>query len=172
MDTDGSEDTTPAPENRWDRFVKGFALGAAGLLLLWGALAALVYWTSSDEYDEAASGEGLSNQTTTTGDSAETIPPGDIDDAALADSAGCTACHSDDGSDGVGPTWLGIAGTERPLDDGSSVLADAPYLLESIVNPDVKIVAGYAGGLMPQNFGDTLSEQELSALVTYIESLG
>ncbi len=171
MDTDGSEGTTPAPENRWDRFVKGFALGAAGLVLLWGVLAALVYWTSSDDYDEAASGDGLSNQTTTTGGPSETSPPGDVDGAAVADSAGCTACHSSDGSAGVGPTWAGIAGTERPLEDGSSVLADPAYLLESIVDPNVKIVAGYAAGLMPQNFGDTLSDQELAALVIYIESL-
>jgi cytochrome c oxidase subunit 2 len=135
-------------------------------------LAALVYWTSSDDYDEAASGEGLSNQTTTTGEPVETAPPGDIDGAALADSAGCTACHSNDGSDGVGPTWAGLAGTERPLEDGSSVLADSAYLLESIVDPNAKIAAGYAAELMPQNYGESLSDAELSALVVYLESLG
>lgn len=135
-------------------------------------MAALVYWTSGDEYDEASSGEGLSNQTTTTGAPSETTPPGDINGADVADSAGCFQCHSTDGSDGVGPSWLGIAGTERPLEDGSSVLADSAYLLESIVDPEVKIVAGYAGGLMPANFGDTLTEAELTALVVYIESLG
>lgn len=130
-------------------------------------LAALVYWTSGDDYDSA----GSTPETTTAGPS-ETAPPGDIDGAVVADSAGCTACHSSDGSDGVGPTWLGIAGTERPLDDGSSVLADSPYLLESIVDPEVKIVAGYASGLMPATFGDTLNDAELAALVIYIESLG
>ena len=52
------------------------------------------------------------------------------------------------------------------------MLADSPYLLESIVDPEVKIVAGYASGLMPNTFGDTLNDQELAALVIYIESLG
>lgn len=172
MTADGSEGTTPAPENRWNRFVKGFALGAAGLLLLWGALAALVYWTSGDEYEEASSGGGLSGETATTSGPSETQPPGNANGADVADSAGCTACHSTDGSDGVGPSWLGIAGTERPLEGGGSALADSPYLLESIVDPEVKIVAGYASGLMPTTFGDTLGDEDLAALVIYIESLG
>jgi cytochrome c oxidase subunit 2 len=135
-------------------------------------LAAVVYWTSGDEYQEAGSGNGLSGAATTTAGPGETQPPGDTDGADVAASAGCTACHSTDGSDGVGPSWLGIAGTERPLEGGGSALADPAYLLESIVDPEIKIVAGYASGLMPTTFGDTLRDEDLAALVIYIESLG
>lgn len=91
---------------------------------------------------------------------------------ALAMRVGCSACHSVDGSAGVGPSWLGLAGREETLDDGSTVLADSDYLHESIVSPNAKVVSGFAPGIMPQTFGDTLSAQEIDSLVAYIVSLG
>ncbi len=88
----------------------------------------------------------------------------------LATSKGCVACHSTNGSDGAGPTWSGVFGSERALDDGSTVTADDDYLLESIVDPGAKVVDGFAP-IMPGSFGNSLSEEELDALVTYIKSV-
>ncbi len=39
---------------------------------------------------------------------------------------------------------------------------------ESIVDPDAQIAEGYQPGVMPSNFGDTLSDEQLDALVKYL----
>jgi mono/diheme cytochrome c family protein len=90
--------------------------------------------------------------------------------ADLATSKGCVACHSTNGSDGVGPTWSGVFGSERALDDGSTVTADDDYLLESIVDPGAKLIDGFVP-IMPVSFGDSLSQEELDALIAYIKSV-
>jgi cytochrome c oxidase subunit 2 len=82
---------------------------------------------------------------------------------------GCQACHSVDGSQMVGPTFQNLYGTERQFTDGTSAVADDNYLRQSILNPGEKIVEGYQN-VMPASYG-TLSDQQLSALVAYIESL-
>lgn len=82
---------------------------------------------------------------------------------------GCQACHSVDGSDGVGPTFQNIYGTERSFTDGSSTTADENYLRQSILNPGENIVEGYQN-VMPASYS-SLSDREVSALVAYIRSL-
>lgn len=87
----------------------------------------------------------------------------------LAQSSGCLACHTTDGSKSVGPTWKGLYGSEVKLTTGQNVLADATYLHNSIVNPGAQIVAGFQN-IMPASYS-TLSDADLNALVAYIESL-
>lgn len=86
----------------------------------------------------------------------------------LVQVSGCTNCHSADGSRGVGPTWEGLAGSTVELDGGGTVVADAAYLRESITDPDARIVAGYAP-VMPSS---DLPDDELDAIVAYLEQLG
>jgi len=45
---------------------------------------------------------------------------------------------------------------------------DAAYIEEGIVEPDKEIAAGFQEGVMPKNYGDTLSDEELEALVKYL----
>ena len=45
---------------------------------------------------------------------------------------GCSACHSVDGSAGVGPSVKGIWGKEEKLADGATVRVDENYIRESI----------------------------------------
>ena len=82
---------------------------------------------------------------------------------------GCFACHSVDGAPGTGPTLLGLAGTERVFDDGTTAIADANYLREAIVEPAARIVEGYMA-LMPATYA-LLETEEIDALVAYIEEL-
>lgn len=89
--------------------------------------------------------------------------------AELYRTEGCVACHSIDGSANVGPTWLGLWGTDRPLADGSSVFVDADYIIESMVDPNAKVAAGFPA-IMP-NYS-RLDEEQLEALTAFIESLG
>lgn len=82
----------------------------------------------------------------------------------------CVACHSIDGSQKIGPTWKGLAGSEVPLADGTRVIADEEYLRNSIINPNLQIHAGYQPNVMP-NFGNILSESQIEDLILYIQSL-
>lgn len=82
----------------------------------------------------------------------------------------CKACHSFDGSTGLGPTWKGLAGHDVDLADGSKVPADDAYLKESITLPAAKIVKGFQN-IMPATYKGTLSEQQISDLVAFIKSL-
>jgi len=82
----------------------------------------------------------------------------------------CLACHTIDGSQAVGPTWKGLYGSEVELEDGSTVVADAAYLMESIKDPNAKIVKGFPAGAMPP-YGSILSDENIADLVAYIETL-
>ncbi len=115
-------------------------------------------------------GDGETSTTTT-------LPPVDFDpDAAgrgavIADAQGCLLCHSTDGSLGSGPTFKGLAGSNRPLTTGEFVRADDDYLRRSIVDPSAEVVANFED-LMPSDFDDRLTEDEIHDLVAFIKSLG
>ena len=44
----------------------------------------------------------------------------------------------------------------------------ADYVREAIVNPGKVITPGYQDGVMPANYGETLSPAEIDALVAYV----
>jgi cytochrome c oxidase subunit 2 len=85
----------------------------------------------------------------------------------LFKSNGCAACHSVDGSDGVGPTMQGLLGSQVELQSGATVTADEAYIRNSIVNPGAERVAGYNAAMPARD----LSATELEALVAYISAL-
>jgi len=80
----------------------------------------------------------------------------------------CNTCHQENSS-ARAPILHGVFGTERPLLDGDTVVADETYLRESILDPREQVVAGY-NPIMPTYQGQ-LSEQELLELVSYIKTL-
>ena len=82
---------------------------------------------------------------------------------------GCTTCHSLDGSPKVGPTWKGLFGSTRTFSDGTSATADENYLRQSILEPNAKVVTGFAPA-MP-TFQGSLKDQQLSDLIAYIKSV-
>jgi cytochrome c oxidase subunit 2 len=148
-------------DTRWDGFVLGAAVGATTTLLIF-ALVLMVGW---DQFTTAAADDTVAAAPTTL------APVGPPSGAELAQVAGCTACHSVDGSDLVGPSWLGTAGTDRPVEGGGTVFADRDYLHQSIADPSAVIVAGFPD-VMVKTYAETLSDAEIEALIDYIESLG
>ncbi|MEM1054092.1 MAG: cytochrome c oxidase subunit II [Bacteroidota bacterium] len=87
----------------------------------------------------------------------------------LYEQQGCNACHSIDGSDGTGPTWLGTWGEQRPFEDGTSAVMDAEYTIESILYPGNKIVQGYPPAMA--SYQGRLDERQLNAIVAYMKDL-
>lgn len=87
---------------------------------------------------------------------------------ALAQAKGCVACHTVDGSAGVGPTWKGLYGKTETMADGSTALVDEAYLKNFIRDPQARVVKGFAP-IMPKI---ALADDELAALVAYIQSYG
>lgn len=83
----------------------------------------------------------------------------------------CNACHAIDGTRKIGPPLNGLAGITRTLDDGSTVVADDSYIRESILDPNAKVVDGFAPGLMPAALGASLTPRQLDGLLEYIKSL-
>jgi len=87
---------------------------------------------------------------------------------ALAEAKGCVACHTIDGSPRVGPSWKGLYGKTETMADGSTARVDEAYLRSFIRDPQARQVKGFPP-VMPKI---ELSDEELAALVAYIQSLG
>lgn len=109
---------------------------------------------------DAAAGEALFNQ------------------QVLNGNAGCVTCHSlEAGKVLVGPSLAGLAGRA-----GSTVSGETAeqYLRQSIVDPNAHLAVGCnaadltaacAAGLMPLDWQQKLSEQEINNLVAYLQTL-
>jgi len=80
---------------------------------------------------------------------------------------GCIACHTVDGSLGVGPSWLGMMGRVETLDDGSTIVVDEEYFRESIRYANRKMVAGYPK-VMPSYW---MEAEEFIALLAFARQL-
>lgn len=110
------------------------------------------------------------------GDDTATSPPEPEGAAArgqeLVETRGCRSCHSTDGSDGTGPTWANLAGSQVELADGRTVTADDEYLARSILQPDAEVVAGYPEGLMASAAAvESITREEADAMVAYLRAL-
>ncbi len=81
---------------------------------------------------------------------------------------GCVSCHLTDGS-GRGPSLIGKYGAQEMLANGAAVAVDDTYVRESILTPQMKLVAGYQP-LMP-TFQGLVNEEGLMSLIEYIKSL-
>jgi cytochrome c oxidase subunit II len=91
-------------------------------------------------------------------------------------SFGCRSCHSIDGSKLVGPSWKDMCTGSVTLADGSTATVNDDYIRESILQPNAKIVQGFAGGLMPAQFVDPvtkkpISDEQITDLIAYADSL-
>ncbi len=101
-------------------------------------------------------------------------PPGmgPMAPAALGESVytryNCNTCHSIDGSEKVGPTWLNIWGQPRPGSEEGVV--DEEYVHQSILYPQAYIVPGYENANMPSYDGQ-LDETQLAGVAAFIRQL-
>jgi mono/diheme cytochrome c family protein len=174
------------------------ALGLAIVVAVVGATAAFGWLNAKDEQDHrdaeqaagelptpaeavaaSASGEsvqqeeqgaGQATTSTTTGETppatggttTTTTTAASADGAKVFEANGCSSCHTlqaANATGAVGPN-LDTALKGKP----------ASFIKTSIVDPNADITKGYPPDVMPQNFGQVLSPDELNALVEYLET--
>jgi mono/diheme cytochrome c family protein len=89
----------------------------------------------------------------------------------LPDGVGCAACHNitametADSRGLIGPNMGNIhenAPNRVPGEDA------ATYIRNSILTPDAHIVEGYPSGVMPKNFADLMTSEEIDSLVAWL----
>jgi cytochrome c oxidase subunit 2 len=79
--------------------------------------------------------------------------------------AQCGTCHT--------LADAGTTGEVGPNLDESLADADEDFVRESIVEPNAKIAEGFQPDVMPQNYGEILTDQQIDGLVEYLlESAG
>jgi mono/diheme cytochrome c family protein len=122
--------------------------------------------TAVTEEAPTATGEAPTGTGGETGETAETSeqPHGDPEAGkevftTVANPA-CGTCHT-----------LAAAGTDQTLgpnlDEGLAD-KDAAFIHQSIVDPDAEITPGFADNLMPEDYGEKLTEQQLNDLVAFL----
>lgn len=104
------------------------------------------------------------------GATSEGDEPGEGDQAAIGrtlfaegngEATSCAACHVLNDADATGASGPN-------LDDVMQGWT-TEQITEAIVDPNAEITDGFTAGIMPANYGDTLTEPELEALVAYLE---
>ena len=81
----------------------------------------------------------------------------------------CLGCHSlSSNQTMVGPTWHDLAETAATRVAGQTA---AGYLYTSIVHPNAYVVNGYQPNVMLQGYSQTLSEQDIADIVSYLLTL-
>jgi cytochrome c2 len=85
----------------------------------------------------------------------------------LSTQLGCVACHTVDGSPGVGPTWVGMWGRTESLNRDRTAVVDDAYFRESLQEPGTKVVNNFSN-VMSRYY---LAEPEITALMEYVKQL-
>lgn len=89
----------------------------------------------------------------------------------------CASCHQIDGTKLVGPTWNSVKngdgqfgfGYDAQLTDGTIAVRDANYYRESILDPNAKIVEGFAPAMT--SYQGILSDEDIDNVIAFIQSL-
>lgn len=84
-------------------------------------------------------------------------------------SRGCIQCHTIDGTHSTGPTWKDMFGSQVPLSDGTTVVADENYVRDSVLYPTKQIVKGYQA-VMPSYLGG-LKDKQIDWVIAYMKTI-
>ena len=92
----------------------------------------------------------------------------EVEGQAIFQEAGCGSCHAlanADAAGTIGPSLDELADVAGRRRSGTSA---EQYVRESIVDPPAFVVRGFPGNVMPGDYADQFSPQEIDALVTYL----
>jgi mono/diheme cytochrome c family protein len=141
---------------------------AATVVLFAAMLFAVEVFAKEEEAHEAERPAAIEQPTTGETQPTETQPPetapapaGDAEAGqAVFSGQGCGGCHALEA--------VGTSGSVGPNLDESLQGKDADYVRTAIVEPNSEVAQGYAPNVMPQDYGDQLSEKELADLVALL----
>jgi cytochrome c oxidase subunit II len=120
-------------------------------------------WIAEQEGDEGAGGAGgpAGGETGAAEDPADEAAAGE----AIFSEQGCSGCHT--------LSAAGSTGDIGPSLDESIPQMSPQEIEQAIIDPDSELAEGFGAGIMPDTFGESLDEEQLSALVAYLsESAG
>ena len=90
---------------------------------------------------------------------------------------GCAACHT---LTPVGPSWeagdglpgIGVRGDIRIQQDDYTGLATSndQYLIESVIETNIFLVEGYDANIMPNNFSERITLQDMADLLAFMKT--
>lgn len=120
---------------------------------------------ASDTNDQSAEATAETSEAATDGVGDPASGEALFKQSMIAGAPGCSTCHSlQPGVRMVGPS-MADAGTVAAAVEGMSAEA---YLRESIVEPDAQVTEGFTPGLMFQDYGDRLSQEQINDLVAFL----
>lgn len=82
---------------------------------------------------------------------------------------GCRACHSLDGSKLVGPSFKDVYGFEFDTREGVRITVDDAYVKQSILTPNVSVIAGFEPVMTP--FEGKITDKEIEAITAWLKTL-
>ena len=87
---------------------------------------------------------------------------------------GCSSCHTLSAAGATGKVGPNLDHIDSDAAKYGKKLGESPsqYVHQSIKDPTAFTVPGFPKGVMPSTFGQTLSPQQLNALVKYLLSVG
>ncbi len=103
----------------------------------------------------------------------EAAPAGPREPSELFNAMGCSGCHNltepqtDTNLGQPGPNFGNLAENAAKRVEG---LSAEEYVHQSIVDPSAHVVEGYMDGIMPQNFAEKMTEEEIQGLVNWLLS--
>jgi cytochrome c oxidase subunit 2 len=139
---------------------------AACVLLLVGMMAAVLVFGQEEEEAEAheTPTEETTGTTETTATTGTTTAP--VGDAAAGRqvfvASGCGSCHTF--------TPAGSSGQVGPNLSEALQGKDVAFIEESIEDPNAEVTQGYQPNVMPQTYGQQLSDKQLDDLVAFLQS--
>ena len=130
----------------------------SAVLLALALNAAAAGCTPGEPRGDPARGRALYNQTT------------------VAGAPGCINCHgTSEENEKLGPPHNGIATRAEQTIRSDEYQGDADdiagYLRESIVRPNRYVLESYQPGVMVQDYGERMSDQQIADLVAYLLTL-
>jgi mono/diheme cytochrome c family protein len=165
---------------RWPQYPgRGLGWFIAGTLVLFVATLGAVEVFAKEEPEEHVAGEtttetggtttetgGTTTEETTTGEAQPPPPPAaPAGDPAAGEAVfaaqGCGGCHTFSAA--------GTSASVGPDLDEALEGQDPELVSESIVDPNKEIASGYAPNIMPQDFGQKLSQKQLDDLVAFLQ---
>lgn len=96
-------------------------------------------------------------------------PPHEIGGDLFRGVGGCIACHTVDGTDGIGPTMLDLYGSEQTYTDGQARTVDRDHIRNAILQPNRTVRQGF-DPIMP-SFQGLLSDNDIENIIAYLQSI-